>query len=226
MKVKFLALLTFSVLIIAKLNAQDKEIEYFVTANANLQIPFADGEKGVYPILWYDKKSNPKLQIGGFGAGFTAVKPYREKSFIKAQANLSRHVHWDEPIEVVGLQGQSEGSYATSSVDYTTGITGTINYQLSEKFSVGTGLGFQVMLWSFTRLNELPLNESSDRRARNNYYKRIMPVLPVEFSLKKSRTLYTIRYEQALLNRYKKDIAAVKKEGYGLISFEVGFRIK
>jgi hypothetical protein len=225
MKVKFSVFLIFSALIITKLHAQDNGIEYFVTTNANLHIPFADGDKGAYPILWYDKKSDPKLQIGGFGLGFTAIKPYRKKSVIKAQANLSRHVYWDNSFEAVGLQNQSLGSYSTSSVDYTMGIAGTIHFMLSEKFSVGTGLGCQVMLWSFTRLNELPLNESSDRRARNNYYKRIIPTLPVEFSLKKSRTLYTIRYEQALLNRYKKDIAAVKKEGYGLISFEVGFRM-
>jgi hypothetical protein len=116
MKVKFSVFLIFSSLIITKPHAQDNGIEYFVTTNANLHIPFADGDKGAYPILWYDKKSDPKLQIGGFGVGFTAIKPYRENSFIKAQANLSRHVYWDDTFEARGLQNQQEGSYATSSV--------------------------------------------------------------------------------------------------------------
>jgi hypothetical protein len=83
MKVKFSVFLIFSALIITKLHAQDNGIEYFVTTNANLHIPFADGDKGAYPILWYDKKSDPKLQIGGFGVGFTAIKPYRENSLLK-----------------------------------------------------------------------------------------------------------------------------------------------
>jgi hypothetical protein len=205
-------------------SAQDKQRHYFISANFNLHVPF-DKEKGMYPILWYNKETTPKIQLGGLGVGITVMQPYREKINFQGQANLSRHVHWDESIDARSTQNQSEGVYPVSEVDYTLGITGTMHYEATPNFSIGTGLGLQVMLLSFTRLNDLPLREKH-APVRNRFYKPVVPTAPVEFTWHRSKTIFTVRYEHALFNRLKKELAEYEKDKFGLLFLEMGFKIK
>lgn len=201
---------------------QSTDIEYHFTANGNLYLPINTPQKGVYPILWYDKTTNPKLLIGGFGVGVTALKSIKNKVSIKGQANISKHTYWDEP-QFFTDGGFLGATVITGSSDFTIGLTGTINYFISKKFLVGTGLGGQVLLASLSRLPRLYGTDSEI--AANKYYKPFMPVIPVEASLKLKKTMYSIRYEHGLLNRLKGDLAQYKTDKYGLLTFEVGFHL-
>src|SRR5262245_60389157 len=74
------------------------ELRFFLPVNGNLYMPYGSG-KQTYPIIGYDKDADPKILLGGFGIGFSVVKEWKEKFFLKAQANTSRHAYWDEPLE-------------------------------------------------------------------------------------------------------------------------------
>jgi hypothetical protein len=189
----------------------------------NEYIPGKKSEKGMYPILWYDKSTIPKFMVGGFGAGVTAVKPYRERIGLVGQFNISRHTYWDEPIDLRDANNQPLGELSSVTSDYAFHLLATARYSLSEQFSAGAGLGVQVQFLSSSRMTTL-----ADQKivVRNNHHKTIMPVLPLELSYRWPNTIVNLRYEYGLLNRYKKDLAAYKTDRYGILTFEVGFRIK
>jgi hypothetical protein len=202
--------------------AQD-DLEYFITANANLYVPF-NSEKGMFPILGYDSESTPKVLIGGFGVGFSAWKKWKTKTSLKAQANISRSVYWESFVfrnEVAQITGEGHAS----SADYTFGITGTVHYQVTPAFSIGTGVGLQTMIVSHMFYRGEWYVESR-YIGRNQYYKTFMPTLPVEMSWKLKKLFVNVRYEHGLLNRLKKDLAEYKTDKYGLIFFELGFKVK
>lgn len=208
------------------LHAQE-EFEYFISLNGNLYVS-RNSEKGMYPILGYDKEVKPKLLIGGFGLGIAAFKKVMPKLTLKAQANLSRSVYWESFVYTNGpLQSDIIGVGSASSTDYTLGITATPHYQLNKMFSVGTGIGVQALLISalYTRDN-FPNVDHERFVGYNRFYKTFMPVVPIEFSLKINKVLVNVRYEHGLLNRLKKDIAEYKNDRYGLLFFEVGYRIR
>jgi hypothetical protein len=71
------------------------------------------------------------------------------------------------------------------------------------------------------------LPDNTDRLiGYNNYYKRLMPMLPLELSLKFEKLFVNLRYEHGLLNRLKKDLSEYKEDKYGLLFFELGFCMK
>lgn len=205
---------------------QQTGIQWFITPNVNLYLPLGTSYKGVYPVLWYDKETTPKVLIGGFGVGVSALKPYGEKVTLKGQANVSKHTYWDEPIVMIDENGGPIRDYVAASSDYSLGITATGHYQFTGKFSAGTGLGGQVLLVSLVRL---PPNyfTGPDREqiGTSRYYKRLLPMLPVELSLKLEKVLFNVRYEHGLLNRIKGELAQYKTDRFGLLTFEVGFRL-
>jgi hypothetical protein len=53
-----------------------------------------------------------------------------------------------------------------------------------------------------------------------------MPILPIEMSLKINKVLLNLRYEYSLLNKIKGDLADYKTERYGIVSLEIGYKIK
>ncbi len=222
MNAKLPVILFLLILFAVKSYSQPTDNEYFITANGNLYIPINNPAKGVYPILWYDKQTDPNVLIGGLGIGFTAINPYRSKLHLKGQVNLSRHVYWDEPIPLIDNNGNPSGVFLAGSSDFSVGITATAHYLLTDKISVGTGVGGQVLLVSLSRTPEI---NSEDVLAANNYYKRVIPVLPLELSYKTNAHLFNIRYEHGLLNKYKKGLATYKTDNYGLLYFEVGFKL-
>ncbi len=203
---------------------QQKSIQWFISPNVNLYLPVGTPHKGTYPVLWYDKETSPKVLIGGFGVGASALKPYGEKLTLKGQANLSKHTYWDEPLELTDDNGSPIRRYGSASSDYSLGLTATGHYQFSERFSAGTGLGGQVLLVALTRLPPNYITGPDEgQTATLRYYKRVLPVVPVELSLKLRKLLFNVRYEHGLLNRLKRPLAEYQTDRFGLLTFEVGF---
>lgn len=54
-------ILTFLFFVTLKSYSQVSGYEYFITVNGNLYVPVNNPEKGMYPILWYDKETDAKL---------------------------------------------------------------------------------------------------------------------------------------------------------------------
>lgn len=225
---QFLLILLFVAFLKIDSISQTKTFKNCLTINGNLLYPIGNSGQGVYPILFYDKKSDPKLLIGGLGIGFSTFVNASEESKIslKAQTNFSRHVYWDEPAYFRDVNNSSLGDYQPSSADYSLGLTGTAQYKLSSYFYLGIGVGTQILLKSISKAPEFQI--STDPKVSylsNNYYKVLMLVLPFEISYRNEKWLFNIRYEQALLNRYKKELSKYKDGTYGLLTFEAGLRI-
>ena len=53
--------------------SQDRVYESFFTINGNLLYPINNPNQGVYPILFYDKETDPKILVGGFGMGLSTI---------------------------------------------------------------------------------------------------------------------------------------------------------
>ncbi len=203
---------------------QDSGYEYFITVNSNVYLPGNTSSKGTYPILWYDKTADPKLMVGGFGIGFSVLKPIKSKITLKGQANISRHAYWDESVGFRTITNQPMGDFSSVTSDYTLGLAGLVHYSLSKRISVGTGLGAQFLFLSRSRM-QVP-NSNDELKYVNKYYKPVMPVVPLELSVKSKKVLFNIRYEYGLLNRLRGDLAKEQTERFCLLTFEIGFRIK
>jgi hypothetical protein len=200
--------------------AQDS-IQYFITVNGNYYLP-RNSDKQAYPVLGYDKDSDPKLLVGGFGAGLTAIRNRNEKFLLKAQANISRRAYWNDPIGFRDDSNNPLGSLALKAVDYVFDMTATAHYRLGEKVSIGTGLGVDVMLYSYTVLKFSRFEE----KYRNGYYKPVMPVIPVELTFNFNNVLLNLRYAHSLLSRNKRPLSQSKDDSYSLLTMELGFRIQ
>jgi hypothetical protein len=207
---------------------QQRDLEWFVSPNVNMYIPVNTPGKGTYPILWYDKKTQPKVLVGGFGIGTSVLKPFRENLTLKGRGNVSKQNYWDAPITLTDQNGSPLADFQSSSSDYNLGLAATLHYQLTPAFSAGTGLGTQVLLYSLTRLPGYDggVNPKKTQVVSNRYYKPVVLVLPVELSLKLEKLLLNVRYEQGLQNRLKSDLAQYQKDRFGILTFEVGFRLK
>lgn len=199
--------------------SQEKQTEWYITANANLYYPIQTPSKGVYPILWYDRETDPNILIGGFGIGGAVYHPLTEKILLKGQLNLSKHSYWNETVSIVDESGGLYYSYQPSTADYMAGISATANYFFIPKLGIGTGLGAQYLLASLTRQPK----EFGDL-SRNRFYVPLVVTLPIEATLKLSKTLFLVRYEHSLTNRLHAE--SNFKDRFGLVYFEVGFKIK
>ena len=206
--------------------AQKNKMDWFITANANLYLPVNNPQKTPYPIFWYDGNETPKIKIGGFGIGVGVFKELREKVSLKGQANFSKHAYYSDPLEFRDFNGISLFSIFPRTADYTMGLTATLHYFLSPRFSVGTGLGGQFLFYSITTLPKKQYFYDKELKIYNHQYKPFLPTLPVELSLKFEKTFFCIRYEYGLLNRIKGDLSKYETDKYGLLTFEMGFRFK
>lgn len=218
------SILLFLMFIPLMLNAQENTFSHYITINTNLYAPIGS-DKQMYPILWYNKDLKPKVMLGGFGAGFTMLKSLNEKSMLKLSANVSRSIYWDESVVVRNDFNEWLGTFYVTSTDVTVGLGGVYHFVLSDKFSMGTGVAIQTLLKSTGRFREKNL-EDAPKIDGNKYYKTVMPMIPIEITYRKDKWLFNLRYEQALLNRYKKNLADDFSENYGLIFFELGYRIR
>ncbi len=225
MKLKYC--FSFLLLLVLSISAhcQDSTFEYFITVNSNLYLPINNPNKGVYPILGYDKTTHPKLLIGGFGVGFTAIKSIKNKASLKLESNFSRYTYWDEPVIFIGGNNQPAGQLFVRSSDYTSALLALVQYSFTKHISLGTGIGTHALLFSRSKL-KVDGNKNSSLSYLNRNYKSIVPVIPLELSLKSKNAMFNVRYEYALLNRLRGDLAQEKKDKYSVLIFEIGLRIK
>ncbi len=199
-------------------------IEYFIMVNCNVYVPINNPYKGVFPIVGYDKTVDPKVLIGGFGVGLTALKSFQNKLRIKGEFNVSKHNYWDETVGLRTISNQPMGDFVSSNADFTLEATTIFHYSLSKKLSIGTGLGAHVLLVSLSRF-QYESQTADGSIYTNKYYKTVMPVIPLELSLKTKKMLFNIRYEYGMLNRLCGDLAKEKTDKYSVLNFEVGFKI-
>lgn len=206
-------------LILAGFNSygQSSTVEYRLSLNGNIYFPMGEANQGVYPILWYDQDADPKVLLGGVGLGFSASKAIGQKLAIQAQSHLSKHTYWDEPIIIRTADANLLSPFVSGSSDYTIRLLGILDYSLNEKISIGTGMGFQGMLISLSRLPETA--------AVNRFYKPILPVVPLELSLNLNKYFVKLRYEQGIINKYRKPLAEYKKANFGILFFEFGSKV-
>jgi hypothetical protein len=207
---------------------QQSPYEWFISPNVNLYIPLNNPAKGVYPVLWYDSKTKPKLLLGGFGIGGTIRKNSGKKVNLRGQANLSKHTYWDEPVLLSDENGMAIGPFLAGSSDYMLGTMVSAHYSLSEKISIGSGLSGQLLLVSISRLPLISYqSQTIDATiAANRHYKRLVPMLPVELSFASAKRLITLRYEHGLINRVRGDLRQRMPDNFGLLTLEAGFRLK
>ena len=225
MKRLALIILCFSIVSFEGLS-QESSWRYFITPNVNLYIP-RNSDKQVYPILGYNKNAKPKVLIGGFGVGVLAMKSLKQNVSLRAQANISKHAYWDEAFELRDANNTPLGDFIFGSSDFAVGLTGQIHYHMTERISIGTGIGVQMFTTTLSRLPELEGGTlSGEGIGISRYYKPFLPMIPLELSLATERRVYNIRYEHGLSNRYKRALAEFKNESFGLLYFEMGFKIR
>ena len=139
MRTTITALLLLLLLCASQAYSQAAEPTYFITVNGNLYLPVNTPTKGVYPILWYDNETSPKLLIGGFGVGVAGLKRITNKLGLKGEMNISKHTYWDEAFYATDDYGSAGQFFLAGSADYALGLTATVHYYLGEKISLGTG---------------------------------------------------------------------------------------
>lgn len=206
--------------------SQDETVRYYVTVSTNLYLPFSS-EKKMFPIVGYDKELQPSVLLGGIGVGFTRWKQLKEKTSLRLHANFTRSTYWEPKLSFRDENNVPLGNYSASSADYTLGLMGIYHYNLSPRFSVGGGFAAHFMIASLLFLREEAgfQDIQGDHIGMNKFYKPLMPAIPVELSYKGDKAAISIRYEYALLKKYKGDLAELKSDKYGLLFFEVAIKI-
>lgn len=202
------------------------QTEYYIATGVNVFVPVSSDKK-MYPVLGYSRKTDPEVLIGGFGAAMHVYKPLGGASFMKGSVTLGRHVYWEEPVGLRDISNNPLGAFAYSSVDHTLHFIAMGVLRLGNSIRVGTGAGTHVLLYSRNRLPDKSNSSVQESRGSgtNGFYKPLVLVVPVEVSWHTRRHVYAIRYEQALMNRYKNPLAEYRKDLYGIISLEYGWRL-
>ncbi|MEJ1236799.1 hypothetical protein WBG78_01650 [Chryseolinea sp. T2] len=215
-------LLIVALCIVSTYAGAQNPLRMLVTANANYYLPRNSG-KQIYPILAYDGDADPKLLVGGFGLGFMIEQDVRNHIFWRAQINTSRRAYWDEVMLFNDVTGLPIGGAVCKGVDVVTNVTGAIHYKIGKSLSIGTGVGFDGLVYSYSRLPEKFIDNEV---VRNSYYRPFVPLIPLELSVPIKRVLINLRYQHALINRLKSSIAEYEKDTYSALFIEVGYRIR
>lgn len=227
MKVKIYLIVFLLQSALSAIGQDDTEI--FLSAGVNLYLPRAGSAKSVYPILGYNKNTSPKILLGGVSTGISIWKPLGKDLNLKTYVHISKQTYWDEPIEIRNAVGTYFGPYQSGSSDYIFGLGGTLHYTLVDHLSIGTGVGFQALLFSLARIPEIDIANGEHGKTAivtNRYYKRVLPMLPLELSYKLKRLTFGVRYDIGLLNRLKGDLGKSKKDKFDLITFETAFKLR
>ncbi|GAB3170963.1 hypothetical protein [Telluribacter humicola] len=204
--------------------SQSRPTEWYLTPNANLYLPGPFSHKDIYPLLWHNQNRSPRVQVGGFGIGTTALTSLPRSLSLKTQANLSRSTYWDSPFDVRDQDGRARGFFQGAASDYTLGLTSTLQLSLTKGLSVGTGLGGRMLLVSQTRLWDFDNSAelTPGKLHRNQQYRRFMPVIPAEVMWKAGRVMLNARYEWSLLGDWKSIYPMSQSEKHNLLVVEVG----
>ena len=207
MKIKNHLLITLFFLCSIQIFAQKVPQEWYLDLNINRYMPI---EK------WQESGM-------GIGIGGKMIISLTKKFVLRNSADIMLNTYSDGPFTATDVSGNALGNLGNTSVDLSIGLIPTIHYSLHENFSVGTGLGSRILLKSVTAYDG---NTQLKNTSVNDYYKPFMPILPIEMSLKINKILLNLRYEYSLLNKIKGDLADYKTERYGIVSLEIGYKIK
>lgn len=202
-------------LLIAFVSYSQRTPEYRVTIGGNARPPEEVGEK--LGLAW----------TGG-SLGLSYFKPLRERLDLKTSVGFSRQVYWNEPVYFnKGPNPQDAlGHSDVKTIEYYTSFNGVIQYVGSRGFTIGIGLGAQMLMSSKKKILVANIAGSGKTLTlKNKAFKPIMPVVPLEIGLKKKRMMYTSRLEVGLLNRFRSDIKAYSYNLYGLFTLEVGMKL-
>ena len=137
--------------------------------------------------------------------------------------DLSRNTFWNKIILLKNRQGVTIGDIATATSEFTIGANAILKYKFSEKIALGAGLGSRFLLIALSKVPVIDGNNSQFVVVKDS--KRIRPIIPIEFSIIGKKTIYSIRYEVSILEHSKKNIALGMNDNYGLMYFEIGFKI-
>ena len=204
--------------------AQNKP-DFFITLNGNLFVP-VESENDMFPIIGYNKGLNPKFLLGGFGIGFVGQKMISGQLSIKVQCIVFRKAYWQQYLFRAGpLLSQVVGEATVSTFDYSLGAAAIPHFHISQVFSVGAGIGVHALLFSNSFIRQDWTLDDNRSLGRNRFYKSFMPTIPMETSLRLRKWAITMRFEYAMLNRFKSELAEYTKEKYGLLFFELGYKI-
>lgn len=206
MKMKFLLISIIFYFFSFQIFAQKVPQEWYLDLNVNRYMP------------------TDKVQESGIGFGFGGkmIMPLKKKFQLKSSANIMFN-SYSGIFQATDNVGNTLGTLANTTVDLSVGLIPTIHYSLHKNFSIGTGIGLRTLLASVTAYDG---NTQLKNTSVNDYYKRFMPILPVEISLKINKILLNLRYEYSLLNKVRGDLADYKTERYGIVSLEIGYKIK
>lgn len=207
---------------------QKQASEIFLNAGINVYIPRGSSPKSMYPVLGYNRDTKPKILLGGVGLGAMFWKPIANNLNLKVFAGITKQTYWDEPVLMRDAVGRYVGAYQAGCSDYVFGAGSTVHYTVANRLSIGAGVGAQVLLLSLSRMPEMygygvPVEPSV---VANQYYKRVLPVVPLEVTYRLKKVLLNLRYEAGLLNRMRGELAKNKSDKFDLITFEVGFALK
>ncbi|TDE12110.1 hypothetical protein [Dyadobacter psychrotolerans] len=224
-KINFLILCLLASLSVC---GQENKREWYLNASINAYVPGGNSDKSIFPVLGYNRNTSPKLLLGGVGTGASLWSPVSRDLSLKVYTNISKHTYWDEPLMIKDAGGASNGIYNGWSSDYVLGVGATIHYNLAGRLSVGAGAGTHVLIASLSGLPEIYGYgvEIEKSIVLNHYYKRILPVVPLEVSYKLRNALINLRYDLSPLNRLKGQLGKSKSERYGILALEVGFRLR
>lgn len=206
---------------IADAFAQDN-LQMFVTINGNYYLPRNSG-KQVYPVIGFNNDATSKLLIGGLGAGFTALKNINNYLLWKVQGNISRRAYWNEAMTYTDQSNTPYGNAVGKGVDIVFGATGAVHYRVAGKFSVGTGFGFDVLAYSYSRV---PDGFADNNVVTNGYYQPVVPLIPLEMTCALKKILFNVRYQHALTNRLTSPLSTYEKDNYSALMLEVGYRLR
>ncbi len=210
----------FCLMVVSATHGQN-ELQMFVTANVNYYLPI-NSDKQVYPILAFDSDAEPNVLVGGMGLGFAMMKNLNDNFLWSAQANVSRRAYWSEPMRLTDDDGVPFGSFPMKGVDIVLGLSGTAHYRIGDKLSAGTGVGLDVLLYSYMRLPEAFVEPAT---LQNGFYRPIVPTIPIELVYRSNKMLFSLGYQLAVISRSKNPLSESYKDLYSTLTFEVGYRI-
>ena len=194
----------------------------YLTINTNLMFAYGNTSKIYYPVV--ASFNDDFLQkVGGFGMGYTSTKDYGNGRTLKAGMNLTKMSQYLGSTYARDFVGNLAGFYAVKSSRINLNLNVLMQKSLGDKISLGTGIGVQSTLFHIQKLPSV--FEVTTLYTNQTLQKNIMPVIPMEFNFETKKRVLTLRYEQALLNSNRGEFRKYKKETFGLLSFELGFKL-
>ncbi len=157
--------------------------EWGVHINLNELYPMGNDQKSYYPALWYSSTEGRGVLLGGFGAGVSWEKPWKERIHLRGQILIGRTRHYDSPVIYANENGVVLGAVIGIATHLQSTILGMATYDLFPWMRMGTGVGLQATLLGWTNYGESILNgKKTDLLFREQTRRPMAVVLPFELS--------------------------------------------